>query len=203
MKKADKHSSEISGTIVRYTTNKHHDIDGFVLDSQGRSLDVKFPPHTAKFIREIAAEQDAINLVVHEKPHPPHPGHRQAPGKLHLEIIEHPKSGRHFNVDSIKPPHPAETGRAVSFSIPHPQFIRGGKGNDITGIVVEGKFIHLHPGEYEASPDEMLAAPTLHVTAKQRTTGAGFVNADGYTVYHAQTVDIGKDRNTRPRPPKG
>ena len=193
MKKAHQHSTEISGAIVRYTTNKHHDIDGFVIDMQGKSAEVRFPPHTAKFVREIAAENDTVNLIVQEKPHPPHAGDKIPASKFHLDSIENSKSGQHFSVDSIKPPHPAETGRVVSFSIPHPQFAHGGKKNEITGVVFEGKFIHLHPDEYDASPDEILAAPAIHVKAKQRTTDAGFVNADGYTVYHAQNVDVGKN----------
>jgi hypothetical protein len=76
-------------------------------------------------------------------------------------------------------------------TISHPQYTRGGKDDEITGVLFGDKYIHLHPREYDASTRELETAATIRVKAKPRTTEAGFVNAGGYQVYHAQSLDIG------------
>ena len=181
---------EVTGAIVRYTTNKHSDTDGLVIDQQGDLKEAKFPPHTARFIRDIAAEGDPIRLVLHDKPHP---AHKHPTSRLEVVTIENTTTHQQFSIESIKPPHPPETGQLVSFTIPKPQFTRGGKRDEITGVIFDAKYIHLHPEEYEEGEAALASAAVLHVKAKKRSADAGFVNAGGYTVYHAHSVDIGKN----------
>jgi hypothetical protein len=191
MKAAKQHQQEVTGAVIRYTANKHNDVDGLVIDQQGDQKEVKFPPHTAKFIRKVAAEGDAVTLVLEEKAHPPHHDHKHPKPKLHLASIENSNTHQQFDVASVKPPHPPETGGLVPFTITKPRFTRGGKHDEITGVVFEDKYIHLHPEEYEGEGKALASAAILHVKAKKRTDSAGFVNNDGYTVYHAHSLSIG------------
>jgi hypothetical protein len=187
MKKAKQHTQELTGAVVRYTTNKHNDVDGLVLDQHGALVDIKFPPHTARFVRDVAAEGDTVQIVQHKTPH-----------HVHLDTIENTTTHQQFSVESVQPPHPPETGRLIPFTIPKPRFTRGGKegkkGKEakITGVIFENNYIHLHPDEYKAGEDALSKAAVLHVKAKKRTADAGFVNADGYTVYHAHSINIGE-----------
>lgn len=193
MKAAKQNTQEVIGVIVRYTANKHNDVDGLVIDQQGDLKEVKFPPHTARFIRDLATEGDTVQLVLLDKPHPPHPGHKHPTSRLHLVSVENTKSHKQFSIDSIKPPHPPETGHLVTFTIPKPRYTHGGKHDEITGVIFEDKYIHLHPDEYEEGEEALTSAAVLHVKAKQRKPDAGFVNTGGYAVYHAHSVDIGKN----------
>jgi hypothetical protein len=193
MKKAKQHIREVRGAIARFTTNKHNDIDGLVIDQQGDLVDVKFPPHTARFIRDVAVEGDTAQIILHDKPHPPHHGHDHPKPRLQLTSIENTSTLQQFSVESVEPPHPPETGHLVPFTIPKPQFTRGGKHDEITGVIFEDKYIHLHPEEYEEGEKALASAAVLQVKAKKRTADAGFVNAAGYTVYHAHSVTIGKN----------
>lgn len=196
MKAAKQSTQEITGVIVRYTTNKHNDIDGLVIDQQGDLTEVKFPPHTARFICDVAKQGDTVHVTLHDKPHPPHAGHKQPKSRPQLVNIENTGSHEQFNVESIKPPHPAETGHLVTFTIPQPQYTHAGKDgkhDPITGVIFEDKYIHLHPDEYDQGEDALAAARVLHIKAKKRTPDAGFVNAGGYIVYHAHAVDIGNN----------
>jgi hypothetical protein len=193
MKSAKQTTREITGAIVRYTSNKHNDIDGLVVDQQGDLVDVKFPPHTARFVRDVAADGDSVHLVLQDKPQPSHRGYEHPKHKLHLASIENTSTHQQFSVESEKPPHPAETGSLVSFTIPKPEFTRSGKKDEITGVIFEGKYIHLHPEEYETEEDVLESAVLLRVKAKKRTADAGFVNAAGYTVYHAYSLQIGEN----------
>ena len=190
MKAAKQKTREVAGILVRYTTNKHNDVDGLVLDQQGDLKDIKFPPHTARFIRDLAGEGDTVHLVLEDKPHPEH---KHPEHKLHLSSIGNATTHQQFSVGSVKPPHPPEAGHLVPFTIPKPQFTRGGKHDEITGVIFEDKYIHLHPKEYEEGEDALASAAVLHVKAKKRTADAGFVNAGGYTVYHAHSVTIGEN----------
>ncbi len=192
MKTANFKTQQITGAIVRYTTNKHNDIDGLVVDQEGALKDVKFPPHTAQFIRDLAGEGDIVRLILQDKPHPPHHGHNNPKRRLHLDSIESISARRKFIVGSVKPPHPPETGRVVTFTISKPQFTRGGKHHEITGILFEDNYIHLHAEEFDQQEDALASAGVLHIKAKKRSTEAGFVNADGHTVYHAHALTIGE-----------
>src|SRR5581483_8843437 len=107
----------------------------------------------------------------------------------HLVSMENEATGEKREVDSIKPPHSAESGHMVEFIIRQPKFTRAGKHDEITGVVHEGKFIHLHPDEYE-DKGALEAAQVLHIKAKQRTGSTGFVNAHGHIVYHAHSVTV-------------
>jgi len=193
MEKAKQNTLEVRGAIVRYTSNKHNDIDGLVIDEQGDLMDIKFPPHTARFVRDVAAEGDTVQLVLHDKSHPPHHGHDHPKPRLHLASIENTGTQQQFRVESVEPPHPPETGRLVPFTIAKPKFTRGGKHDEITGVIFEDKYIHLHPEEYEDGEKALASAAVLQVKAKKRTADAGFVNAGGYTVYHAHSLRIGKN----------
>ena len=187
---------EVSGIIVRYTTNRHDDFDGFVLDQQGHTVEVRFPPHTARFIREIAAEGDTVGLVLREKPHPAHHEHpagekpKEPRPVLHLVAIENLTIREKFDVESVKPPHAPEAGDMIEFTIHQPKFTRAGKEAAITGVIHEGKFIHLHPDESKEDKDALAKARVLHIKAKRRTGTSGFVNAHGYKVYHAHSVKV-------------
>ena len=92
----------------------------------------------------------------------------------------------------MKPPHPPETGQLVPFVISKPAFTRGGKHDEITGVLFEDKLIHLHPEEYEEGEEALASADVIHVKAKKRIADAGFVNADGYAVYHTHSVTLGE-----------
>jgi hypothetical protein len=192
MKTANLKTREVTGAIVRYTTNKHNDIDGLVVDQEGALKDVKFPPHTARFIRDVAVEGDTVRLTLQDKPHPPHHGHNDPKPRLQLSSIEITSAHRQFSVGSVKPPHPPETGSLVTFTISKPQFTRGGKHDEITGVVFEDNYIHLHPEQYDQGVDALASASVVHIKAKKRSTEAGFVNAGGHTVYHAHVLTIGE-----------
>lgn len=175
----------VGGRLVRFTANKHRDVDGLIIDQQGVSFEVKFPPHTARFIMELVAEGATVKLVVDEK----HPGIRRR-----LITIENSGTGEQFDVESVKAPHPPETGPVKRFTIPKPQFTRGGKEGErdhITGVVFGDRFIHLHPDEYEGGGKSLESADVIHVEAKKRTTDSGFVHSDGFSVFHAHSVTIG------------
>ena len=193
MKKAKQDIREVRGVIVCYTSNKHHDIDGLVIDEEGDLTDIKFPPHTARFVRDVAAEGDTVQVILHDKPHPPHHGHDHPKPKLQMVSIENTSTHRQFSIESVEPPHPPESGQLVPFTIAQPQFTHGGKHGEITGVIVEDKYIHLHPEEYEKGGKALTSAAVLKVKAKKRIADAGFVNAEGYTVYHAHSVIIGEN----------
>ena len=91
---------QLRGTVLKYTSNKHEDYDGMSVRVNSKTIEVKFPPHTARFIRDIAREGDDVLLVTDEK------GHHH---KIHLQSIENPKTGKRFDTADVKPPHPAET----------------------------------------------------------------------------------------------
>jgi hypothetical protein len=193
MKAAKHNTREVRGAIVRYTSNKHKDIDGLVIDQEGTLMDVKFPPHTARFVQDVAATGDTVTLMVHDKPHPPDHGHKHPAPKLQLISIENTSTLQQFAVESVKPPHPPETGRLVPFTIANPQFTHGGKHDEITGVLFEDKYIHLHPEEFEEGEAALAAAAVLHIKAKKRKTDAGFVNTGNYAVYHAHSLHIGEN----------
>jgi hypothetical protein len=193
MTPAKQNNKEVEGAIVRYTSNQHNDVDGLVIDRQGDLVEVKFPPHTARFVRDIAAEGDTVRLALHEKPKPSDDGHKHSKSRLDLTSIENTTTHQQFNIGSVKPPHPPETGHLVSFTVPKPQFTRGGKHDEITGVIFEDKFIHLHPKEYEEGEEALASAEVLQIKAKRRTADTGFVNAGGYTVYHAHSLTIGEN----------
>lgn len=187
MKSVKEHATEITGVIRRFTANKHFDIDGMEIEKGGEVLAVKFPPHTARFVQVVAGIGDKVKVGTDEKPHPPHHKDRHHKPKLHLSWIESISGGKRFEVDAVKPPHPVETGRVVGFSISQPVYTRGGKENEITGVIHEGNFFHLHPDEYEADLDP---ASVLVLKAKKRSDKAGFVNEGGYAVYHTHSVSV-------------
>jgi len=188
MKTAKQNTLEVTGTVTRFTRNRHNDIDGVIIDKQGELVEIKFPPHTARYIREVASEGNTVRLYSAEKAKPPRPGHRHKKANRHLISIENSDDHRQFHVESMTPPHPPETGRLVAFTIPRPQYTRGEKSDEITGVIFEDKYIHLHPEEYPGGQEALTLASVLHVKAKQRKPDAGFVNADGYIVYHAHSV---------------
>ena len=172
----------MQGINVRYLTNKHDDYDKLVIKQNGKNSEIKFPPHTARFVRAAGSEGDTVEVETREDHHP---------GKMRLVSIRNIAGGKAFVVDSVKPPHPPESGRLVSFTVTAPEFTRGGKDNAITGILFEGAFIHFHPEEYDEPEETWTAAPVLYVKAKKRTESAGFMNASGHAVYHLHEVEIG------------
>lgn len=172
----------VRGVVTRYLTNRHDDYDRLVIEQNGKRTEIKFPPHTARFIREVGPEGAGVEVEAGEDKHP---------GKRRLLSIRNVTSGNSFEVHSVKPPHPPETGKLVSFEIRRPRFTRGGKDNAITGIVLKDTFIHFHPEEYDEPEETWTAAPVLYVKARKRTESAGFVNASGHVVYHLHEVEIG------------
>ena len=169
----------IKAIVLRYTTNKHQDIDGMIVDQNGKNTTIKFPPHTAKFIRDTAAEGEEVEMSLDSDPK----HHR-------LATIKNTNTGRSFDIESVDPPHPAETGRMLKFSITEPQYTRGGKHGGITGVIFDNKYIHLHPDEYEGGEEGLESAATLHIKAKKRLETSGFLHEQGLPVYHSHEVEI-------------
>jgi hypothetical protein len=50
MKKAQKHAQTLHGTVLRYTTNRHNDVDGMIVDIDGQQTGIRFPS-TASYRR--------------------------------------------------------------------------------------------------------------------------------------------------------
>jgi hypothetical protein len=191
MKAKEDNVQALTGAVFGFKTNKHRDIDGLILDQGEKKVEVKFPPHTARFVQDIAKPNDSVRVTVKEKPHGLHKGLRhEHPPKFHLVSIENTTSTKQFSVEACEPPHPAETGNLESFVIKKPEFTTGGKHKEITGVLFEGKYFHLHPEEYELSEKALKAAAKLRVKAKKRREDAGFVNDKGYSVYHTHSLEI-------------
>lgn len=181
MKAAKGNKQTVQGVVAHYLTNKHDDYDRLVLTTEGRSLELKFPPHTARFIQELGTNGAVVEVVYDEKHHD---------HKRHLSSVRNVNSDKTIDIKDIKPPHPPETGHLVTFDIAYPKFTRGGKHDEITGIVTDNNFIHFHPEEYEEDESAWMSAPALRVKAKKRTDDAGFVNSHGHIVYHTHSVEI-------------
>lgn len=189
-----KHEGEtVTGLVESFTINPHQDLDGMVILHDGTRMLVKFPPHTAAYVRKVAPEGQVVTVVYEDHEH-----HGPAHGPRGKEPHDHPPKKElvriescdaEFEVKVVPPPHTNETNQVFSLKIKKPEFTKGKKG-ELTGIRSDGRFIHLKPKETEAISRELVTAAELKIRARKRLQRLGFVNVQGDEVYHGLSVEL-------------
>ena len=174
-----------AGILEQFTFNKDNDINGLIISENGDQLTVKFPPHTAALVMDIANPGDLVELLYNE-----HPKHKDT-HRPEREVADITNKGTGKSVTFAEFPAPklADSVEVFEFEIAHPEFCQG-KKDELTGIKFDDKFIHLKSHDTEPLRKDFLLGSPIKVKAKRRLENLGFVNMSGLKVYHATAIEF-------------
>jgi len=152
----------LNGKVKAYETNPEGDIDKIILNQGRKEIKIHFPPHLAKYILEIAKQNEMVAIKATSR-------------EDSYELVSVSSGNRKtFDAGKISPPKPSP-GKEIFIKGNVSGFIKN-QENKITGFMIGQKTVMLGPEERITLAPLLMKAHWVEVTALERDKREGIVN---------------------------
>ncbi|ASZ12111.1 hypothetical protein CK934_14650 [Chitinophaga sp. MD30] len=174
----------VSGTIVEYIANDRHEFDAFRLQTGGKNLIVKFPPHLGAQLMKMAGKGNTVTVE----------GTLDTKPDVDSDVFSFYslKSGGNLIIDTPAPlMQPPGSEQLINFSGKISDLNHNHRGM-ISGIVLNGKMVvSLPPPAVEQLAQYLKINTELAGTGIKRPVPAGVVVENNMGLLDARTLSIG------------
>ncbi|WP_293744131.1 hypothetical protein [uncultured Pedobacter sp.] len=174
----------ITGTVTRYKSNPHLDINALELKTEKAGLiTIDFRPHTAAWVTKIGAIGEPVTVTYALNPSDEVVGYQ-------LLAIRNNRTGISQILDDLPPPPDVPNQQIEKFNPEKPAIITDQYGG-IVALRKNNLLFHFKPGLVDDIADLIKENNTFNLEAVRRQDDQGFININHDKVYVVLRITIG------------
>jgi hypothetical protein len=179
----DEQSQTCTGTVQDFHVNGAGDIDGITIINNGKFVLLRFPPHVAFRVLEVASAGEHVTATFVNRN-----GRKHKKNEPTLESIAD-KSGKVINLNNMLPHLSLSNEEQIEIILSDRHFSMDKKGKK-NGFISGKYFIEIKPHIMQELLPLILQAKTITIQGMTRDSMSGFVNFYKRDVIRATAIEL-------------